>query len=47
VACILREDDVVVPRGSTRVQIDDHLIVISHPQNEKRDFEVLCGEPGS
>ncbi|MFW5748830.1 MAG: NAD-binding protein, partial [Chloroflexota bacterium] len=29
VACIIRSDEVLVPRGSTRLLVDDHLILIS------------------
>ena len=47
VACIVRHEDVIVPRGSTQIEANDHLILISHPQNEKHDFRTLCGEPGS
>lgn len=47
IACILRDEDVIVPRGSTQIQLDDHLILISHPANEQHDLQILCGEPGS
>jgi trk system potassium uptake protein len=47
VACILRGDDVIVPRGSTFIQPDDHLIIITHPENEQENIAILCGQPGS
>lgn len=43
VACIIRDDEVIVPRGSTRLLANDHLILISHPEQQKRDLEILCG----
>lgn len=43
VACIVRGEDVLVPRGGTRLQAEDHLILISHPEHEERDLRVLCG----
>lgn len=45
VACILRRDEVILPRGSTRIQAGDHLVLINYPHNEKHDIEVLCGLP--
>jgi trk system potassium uptake protein TrkA len=45
VACILRRDEVILPRGTTRIQAGDHLVLINYPQNEKHDIEVLCGSP--
>lgn len=43
VACIIRNDEVIIPRGPTRLQVNDHLVLISHPENQKADIEVLCG----
>lgn len=45
IACIVRDEDVVVPRGGTRLEVDDHLILFSHPEHEQRDLERLCGTP--
>lgn len=45
VACIIRDDEVIVPRGATRLQVNDHLILISHPEHQTQDLQVLCGEP--
>jgi Trk K+ transport system NAD-binding subunit len=36
---------VIVPRGATRLQADDHLILISHPEHEDRDLRLLIGHP--
>lgn len=46
VACILRTDDVIVPRGDANIEENDHLILITHPQHEQHDLRVLSGEPG-
>lgn len=43
VACIVRDEEVLVPRGATRLQADDHLVLISHPEHEQRDLRMLCG----
>lgn len=43
VACIIRDDEVIVPRGSTRLEVNDHMVLISHPEHQMRDLEVLCG----
>lgn len=42
VACIIRDDEVIVPRGSTRLMENDHLLLISHPEHQKHDLEILC-----
>lgn len=44
VACIIRDDEVLVPRGATRLLVDDHLLLISHPEHQQDDLLVLCGE---
>ncbi len=44
IACIIREQHVLVPRGATRLQANDHLILISHPEHEVQDLITLCGE---
>lgn len=46
VACILRVDDVIVPRGGATIEANDHLILISQPHNEQHDLQVLCGQRG-
>jgi trk system potassium uptake protein len=43
VACIIHDDKVIVPRGSTRLTANDHLLLISHPEHQKHDLEILCG----
>lgn len=44
IACIIRGDDVLVPRGATTLEVNDHLILISHPEHEEQDLITLCGE---
>lgn len=44
VAAIIRDDEMIIPRGATRLLVDDHLILISHPENQAKDLRVLCGE---
>lgn len=43
VAAIIRNQELVVPRGSTRLEEHDHLVLISHPDTQKNDIELLCG----
>lgn len=43
IACIIRGEEVIVPRGSTTLQANDHLVLISHPENQAHDLSVLCG----
>lgn len=43
VACIIRDDEVIVPRGSTHLMANDHLILISHPEHQQHDLALICG----
>lgn len=43
VACIIRGAEVIVPRGFTELRVDDHLLLISQPEHQKYDLEILCG----
>ncbi len=43
VGCIIRNDEVIVPRGSTRLEVNDHLLLISDPEHQVRDLRLLCG----
>ncbi|NJL92355.1 MAG: TrkA family potassium uptake protein [Anaerolineae bacterium] len=43
IAAILRDDEVLVPRGQTRLMVDDHLILISQPENQEDDLRTICG----
>jgi trk system potassium uptake protein TrkA len=43
IACIIRSDQVIVPRGSTRLEANDHLLLISEPEHHDFDLKVLCG----
>ncbi len=43
IACIIRDDEVIVPRGSTELRANDHLVLISHPEQQKSDLAMLCG----
>ena len=45
VACVLREDQAIVPRGTTVISGSDRLIVISVPQNLSAAMKTLTGEP--
>jgi trk system potassium uptake protein TrkA len=44
VACVIRNDDYIVPRGATRLQAGDHLLLISRPEHQERDLVLLCGK---
>lgn len=43
IACIIRNEEVIVPRGSTRLEVDDHLVLISEPEKQQHDLCILCG----
>lgn len=43
IACIIRDDEVIVPRGSTRLQVSDHLILITQPETQHDVLQTLCG----
>lgn len=43
VAAVVRDDAVIIPRGSTRLQIEDHLILITQPETHQQDMVTLCG----
>ncbi len=45
VACIIRGEQVIVARGSTNLLANDHVVLISQPENQTRDIELLVG-PG-
>lgn len=42
IGAIIRDDHVIVPRGSTVLNERDHLIVISEPDYRERDLTLLC-----
>jgi trk system potassium uptake protein TrkA len=44
VACILREDQPIVPRGATVIQAQDRLIVITLPENHGQVLQALTGD---
>lgn len=43
VACVIRDDEVLVPRGNTRLLVGDHLILISQPEEQEQNLVALCG----
>lgn len=46
VACIIRGDDVIIPRGADRLQPGDHLLIISKPGYEEKDLKLILGDGG-
>jgi trk system potassium uptake protein TrkA len=44
VAAILRNEKTIIPRGYTRLLVNDHLILISQPEHHEQDLVTLCGE---
>ncbi len=44
VACIIREGQVIVPQGSSRLQVGDRLILITLPENYGAVLRILVGE---
>ncbi len=43
IGSIIRNDKVIVPRGDTRLEVHDHLILISEPDQQSLDLAALCG----
>jgi trk system potassium uptake protein TrkA len=43
IACVIRDEHVTIPRGSTVLEADDHLILISESDKVNRDLERLVG----
>lgn len=45
IACVIRDDDALIPSGTTRLKANDHLVVISHPDRDQDDMIMLLGDP--
>lgn len=43
IGCIIRDNEVIIPRGSNQLHVGDHVLVISKPGNE-HDLTLLTGE---
>jgi len=43
VACVIRDDHVIVPRGNTHLLVGDQLILISQPEHHEDDLVQICG----
>ena len=44
VACIIRDGEVIIPRGSNQLQVGDHVLLISKPGKHDKDIALLIGE---
>jgi trk system potassium uptake protein TrkA len=44
VSCILRGEDMIVPRGSTRIEKGDKLMFISAPESQKKIINMFTRE---
>jgi trk system potassium uptake protein TrkA len=44
IACIIRDGEPLIPRGHDRLQADDHVLVISHPETQDADLRLITGE---
>jgi trk system potassium uptake protein TrkA len=44
VAAIIRDDEVIVPSGPSRLQANDHLILIALPEHQDEALRTLTGE---
>ena len=44
IGCILRKEEVVIPRGDTVIYYEDKLIVLSLPHEQSQLFNILLGE---
>lgn len=43
IACIIRNQAMIVPRGATRLELDDHILLITDPTHQKENLCVLTG----
>lgn len=44
IACIIRDDEMLIPRGTSRLAVNDHLLIIGRPEAMKAALEQLTGE---
>jgi trk system potassium uptake protein len=44
IACIIRDDQTIVPRGNTQLLLNDHLVLISASENQFVNLELICGD---
>lgn len=44
IACIVRDEEVIIPRGSNQLHVGDHLLVISKPEAAQDDLQLLTGD---
>lgn len=44
IACIIRDEEIIVPGGGSRLQVADRLILITHPENFGRALRALSGD---
>ncbi|MBM7555759.1 potassium channel family protein [Halanaerobacter jeridensis] len=42
--CVIRGDDVLIPKGDTKLLEDDKVLIITLPEKQAEAFEVLSGE---
>lgn len=47
IACIIRDGEAIIPRGSNYLFADDHILVISQPDSQVNDLRLLLGEPSN
>jgi trk system potassium uptake protein len=46
VACIIRNDEVVIPTGDSMLLVNDHLLIVTTPQNHALALARLLGSRG-
>jgi len=42
--CIIRDGQMIVPRGDSRLQVADRLILITQPEAQEETLRILTGE---
>jgi trk system potassium uptake protein TrkA len=47
IASIIRQEEVIIPRGGQELKADDHLILITPADTDSEDLYVLTGENGA
>ncbi|MEO0598141.1 MAG: NAD-binding protein [Chloroflexota bacterium] len=46
VASIVRDEEVIIPRGNNQLQVGDHLLIISKQGEDEADLRIIIGEIG-
>ncbi len=43
IASVMRKDDIIVPQGDTKLELNDEILAVTTPENEKQFYKLLIG----